>query len=62
MSISRTAQEIEDQYTEASLYEASGETAVFSETYESGVAAALAWVLGNTDSTPIEVSFDDFNS
>lgn len=52
--IKRTDSEIDEQMNWAVVSEESGISAVPGQIYEQGVKAALDWVLGYTDTLPIE--------
>ena len=44
---------VEQQYDEAIVWTSEGRTQYPSSTYEDGVAAALSWVLGESEDPPI---------
>jgi len=52
--IKHTVKEIENMESYAQEWISEGETYVPGMTYEEGVSAALQWVLGNSDDSPIE--------
>jgi hypothetical protein len=49
---------IEQQFTEATRLEAEGRNSYLDSTYVRGVAAALSWVLGESDDKPIPTDVD----
>lgn len=49
-----TKDEIEQQFNEAMALDSEGRNPYPGSSYTGGVKAALAWVLGETDDTPLE--------
>lgn len=54
MAIERSAEEVEEGLNEAMALEAEGKNPYPGSSYVSGVKAALAWVLGESDDAPLE--------
>jgi hypothetical protein len=57
----RTKAELLEQFKKAEAWKQSGSTqsTARNETYEGGVADCIAWVLGETEHTPIQEDFKD---
>lgn len=54
MQIKRDKEDIEAQHSEALVWTADGATQFPAMSYEDGVAAALGWILGETDDGPMD--------
>ena len=59
MPMTRTDNEIDDVLNDAADWEDAGRTDVPGMTYEQGVTAALRWVRGESDESPIETRLED---
>lgn len=59
--MTKSTKQIADELSRAQEWSSNGETNHSGLSYEEGVEAALRWVLGEEDKTPIEKDYTDEN-